>query len=86
MTNNPINYTEHIITNPEIMGGRPVIKGTRIPVETVLQHLAQELDIQTLLEDYPRLTKSDIKACLSYTQDVLGEIYPTPEVQHHSTL
>ncbi len=86
MTNNPINYTEHIITNPEIMGGRPVIKGTRIPVETVLQRLAQELDIQTLLEDYPRLTKSDIKACLIYTQDVLEEIYPTPEVQHHSPL
>jgi uncharacterized protein (DUF433 family) len=81
-----INYTEHIITDPAIMGGRPVIKGTRIPVEIVLHRLAQELDIQTLLEDYPRLTEDDIKACLAYAQDVLGEIYPTPEHPHQSHL
>jgi uncharacterized protein (DUF433 family) len=85
MTHKTINYTKHIITNPKIMGGRPVIKGTRIPVETVLHRLAHELDTKTLLEDYPRLTEDDIKACLAYTQDILGEIYPAPEAHHHQS-
>jgi|GraSoiStandDraft_15_1057317.scaffolds.fasta_scaffold58224_4 uncharacterized protein (DUF433 family) len=77
-----INYSEHISVNNNIMGGKPVIKGTRIPVETVLERLANDLDTKTLFADYPRLTEDDIKACLSYAQDVLGEIYPTPEGKH----
>lgn len=82
MATKHISYYEYIIVNPEILGGRPVIKGTRIPVEVVLERLAHDLDTKTLFEDYPRLTEDDIKACLSYAQDVLEEIYPTPETKH----
>lgn len=78
----PVNYSEHIIVNPDTLGGIPVVKGTRIPVEIVLKRLAHDLDTKTLFADYPRLTEDDIKACLSYAQDVLGEIYPTPEGKH----
>ncbi len=78
-----INYSEHISINLSILGGKPVIKGTRIPVETILERLAHDLNTKTLFEDYPRLTEDDIKACLSYAQDVLGEIYPTPEAKNH---
>jgi uncharacterized protein (DUF433 family) len=71
---------ERIIVDPDILAGKPVIKGTRIPVELVLKRLAQDLDIQALLEAYPRLELDDIRACLAYASEVVeGEdIYPTP--------
>jgi uncharacterized protein (DUF433 family) len=55
-----------IVVDPEIMVGKPVVRGTRIPVELVLQKLASNLDIEGLLIDYPRLTREDIKACIEY--------------------
>ena len=73
-------YQDRIIVDPEIMVGKPVVKGTRIPVELVLKRLAQDLDVETLLEAYPRLTLDDIRACLEYAQAVVvGEaFYPAP--------
>ncbi|MDQ3959414.1 MAG: DUF433 domain-containing protein [Pseudomonadota bacterium] len=44
------------------MGGEPVIKGTRIPVDLILDRLASDLDLKTLFVDYPDLTEEDIKA------------------------
>ena len=44
------------------MVGKPVVKGTRIPVELVLKRLAQDLNVETLLKAYPRLTLEDIRA------------------------
>lgn len=77
--NKKINiYQDRIIIDPEIMTGKPVVKGTRIPVDLVLKRLAQDLNINTLLEAYPRLTQEDIKACILYAQALVeGEdIYP----------
>lgn len=73
-------YQERIIIDPEILTGKPVIKGTRIPVDLILKRLAQDLDIQHLLEAYPRLTIEDIRACIEYAQNLVeGEmIYPAP--------
>jgi uncharacterized protein (DUF433 family) len=51
-------YIERITQNPEIMAGKPVIKGTRIPVERVLAHLAQNADLADLFAAYPELTES----------------------------
>ena len=79
------NYHERIVVNPKIMVGKPVIKGTRIPVELVLERLAQDLDTTTLYHDFPRLTPADVKACLAYAQALVeGEdIYPTEEHEPH---
>lgn len=68
MANQHTNYHEHISINPHILGGKPVIKGTRIPVEIVLARLAHDLDTKTLFVDYPQLTQEDVKAILHYTQ------------------
>lgn len=57
---------DRIVVNPQVMAGKPVVRGTRIPVELVLQKLAQNPDIDELLLDYPRLTRDDIRACLEY--------------------
>ncbi len=71
-------YNERIVINPDILVGKPVIKGTRIPVELVLKRLAQDLNVKTLTEAYPRLTVEDIKACLEYAEKLVGneEIHP----------
>ena len=84
MTTKQIHYQDRIIVDPRILVGKPVIKGTRIPVELVLKRLSQDLDMQTIFEAYPRLTEADVKACLAYAEALVEgeEIYPLePETQ-----
>lgn len=73
------------------MGGKPVIKGTRIPVDLILERLAYDLDLKTLFEDYPTLTKEDVKACLAFAKELLEEetffpMVPEQAQQHHTSL
>ncbi len=57
---------DRIIQDPAIMVGKPVVKGTRIPVERVIQHLAENPDLDDLFQAFPHLTLEDVKACLAY--------------------
>jgi uncharacterized protein (DUF433 family) len=59
-------YKDRITTNPQIMVGKAVVKGTRIPVERVVAHLANNPDLTDLFAAYPELTVADVKACLHY--------------------
>ena len=52
--------------DPEVMVGKPVVKGTRITVEAVLAHLADNPNMDDVLAAYPRLTLDDVRACLDY--------------------
>lgn len=61
--------TKRIEINPKIMLGKPVIKGTRIPVEIILRKLSQNISTQQIFKDYPKLTKKDIQAALEYAAD-----------------
>ncbi|HLE74504.1 MAG TPA: DUF433 domain-containing protein, partial [Candidatus Bathyarchaeia archaeon] len=67
-----------IVVNPKVMTGKPVIKGTRIPVEQILKLLAQGLSSDDILKDYPHLKKNDITAALLYAAKIMGreEVYP----------
>jgi uncharacterized protein (DUF433 family) len=69
---------ERIVVNPKVMGGKPIVKGTRITVQQVLKLLAQGLSSTDILKDYPHLTKEDITAVLLYAAKVAGEeeVYP----------
>ena len=69
---------ERIVVNPEIMVGKPVIKGTRIPVDTILRLLAQGMSQREILEDYPQLKKEDIRAALEYGAAIVEgeEVFP----------
>jgi uncharacterized protein (DUF433 family) len=60
-----------IVVDPQVMTGKPVLKGTRVPVEIVLRRLALDLDIDALLADYPRLTRDDVRACVEYAEGLL---------------
>ena len=68
-----LSYPERIIRDPRIMVGKPVVKGTRIPVATVLAHLAESPNLDELFLDYPELTEEDVKACLAYAQSLVVE-------------
>jgi uncharacterized protein (DUF433 family) len=64
-------YRERIVTDPEILVGKPVIKGTRIAVELVLAYLAHTPDLDELFADYPELTREDVQAVLAYAQEAV---------------
>jgi len=66
---------KRIVVNPKVMVGKPVIKGTRIPVDTIVRLIAQGMKTEDILDDYPNLSKEDIKAALLYSAEVVsGEI------------
>ena len=66
------NILERIETNPGIMFGKPVIKGSRLPVEIILEKLGYGLSEEELLKEYPLLSREDIKASLLYAAKILS--------------
>lgn len=60
---------DRVEVNPEVMLGKPVIRGSRVPVELLLRKLAEGATIQDLLDAYPRLTAEDIRAALAYAAE-----------------
>lgn len=68
---NTINWRDYITTDPKIMVGKPIIKGTRITVELIVDKLANGEPIDEILIDYPHLTRESIYACLHYAADAV---------------
>ena len=68
-----MNYKTRITVNPDIMLGKPIIKGTRITIELILRKLAEGMKEKELLEAYPGLKQEDILAALSYSADVISK-------------
>ena len=66
-------YADRIVQDPDILVGKPVVKGTRIPVELVLAKLAANPDVAELFVDYPRLTREDVQACLAYAEELVQQ-------------
>ncbi len=64
--------SERISIKPDVCNGRPVIRGTRITVQTVLEFLAAGDSVEDVLQEYPRLTRADVQACLDYASRVMG--------------
>ena len=61
-----------ITADPEILGGKPIVRGMRIPADLVLSLLAQGVSQEEILEDYPELEPEDIRACIAYAQAVIA--------------
>ena len=64
--------TDRIEINPDVMLGKPVIRGTRITVELILRKLSEGMSETELFDAYPRLTQVDIQAALAYAADTLS--------------
>ena len=77
--NQPI-YQKRIIADPWILAGKPVVKGTRIAVDLMLEELAQNPEIAELLAAHPVLTRDDVQACLAYAKGIVTgeEVSPKP--------
>ncbi len=67
--------TERISLDPKICNGKPVVQGTRITVQTVLEFLAAGDSTEAVIEDYPALTKADVQACLDYASRLMANHY-----------
>ena len=64
--------SERISIKPDVCNGRPVVRGTRITVQTVLEFLAAGDSIEDVLEEYPSLTREDVLGCLQYSSRLMG--------------
>ena len=73
MAKEHLDYEDRIVADPKIMVGKPVVKGTRIPVELVLEELSHNPDLDELFAAHPALTLDDVKACLAYAKRLVTE-------------
>jgi uncharacterized protein (DUF433 family) len=75
-----MNWQERIMVDPNVLVGKPIIKGTRIAVEFVIDLLARGWTTDQILKEYDHLTPDDIQACLAYAGEVLKteRVYVTP--------
>jgi len=71
-----IRWQEHIIIAPDVHHGDPCIKGTRIPVTTIIGSLADGLTVAEIQESFPQLTAEDIRAALAYAAEVMHVVTP----------
>jgi uncharacterized protein (DUF433 family) len=67
-----MTITDRIEINPKVMMGKPVIRGTRIPVELILRKISEGANERDLIDAYPRLRREDIQAALRYAADTLA--------------
>ncbi len=66
------NVLDRVVIDPDVMGGKPVIKGTRIPVELIVRMLAEGATEADILGEYSRLAPDDIRAALTYAAHILS--------------
>ena len=66
----PVECKRHIVSEPEILRGKPRLKGTRIPVGLVLGYLAAGKTAEEILAEFPEVTREQIAACLDYARDL----------------
>jgi uncharacterized protein (DUF433 family) len=69
-----------IVIDPDICNGRPVIRGTRITAQTVLEFLAAGDSIEEVLEEYPSLTRQDVLACVRFSSELMRHQFSLKEV------
>ncbi len=67
-----MNYADRVVIDPGIMLGKPVNKGTRITVESILRKLSEGMTIDHMLTSYSHLSKEDIYAALNYASDLIA--------------
>lgn len=76
-----MTVTDRVEIDPRVMLGKPVIRGTRIPVELLLRKLSEGASESDLIDAYPRLTREDIQAAIRYAADTLAHeevVFVTP--------
>jgi len=65
-----IDWREYIVSTPDVLRGKPRIKGTRITVSLILGYLAAGMSAEDIIKEFPDLTKEQVAACLDYARDL----------------
>lgn len=68
-----MDWRSRIVSDPDILAGKPVVRGTRISVQLILGWLAQGWTPAMILESYPQITEADIRAALAFAEEFLRE-------------
>ena len=66
-----MNWRDHIHSDDGVLGGKPVVRGTRISVELILEYLSDGGSVADILDGYPSLTEADIRAAIAFSHDLL---------------
>ena len=78
-----MDYNDHIVRDPKVCGGQPVIKGTRVTLRTVLASLADGATVEQIVREFPSLTEDDVRAVVAFAATSAQEDLPvngTPAV------
>ena len=73
-----MDWRDRVVADPAVMVGKPVVKGTRLTVEFIIQLLGNGWSIGEILEEYPQVTDEDIRACLHYAPDIVKMVREYP--------
>ena len=74
-----MNYQDRILRDPQIMGGEPVLRGTRVPLRTLLASLAEGATTAEILADFPTLSEEDVRAAIAFAANSAQEDMPLLE-------
>jgi uncharacterized protein (DUF433 family) len=75
-----VDYTQFIVRDPEICGGQPVIRGSRVTLRTVLASLAEGASVAEIVADFPSLSETDVRAVIAFAAASTEEDLPVPSV------
>ncbi len=79
-----MRYKHYIVRDPKVCGGQPIIRGTRVPVRTILASLAEGGSIKKILKDFPTLTERDVRAVIAFAATSAKDDLPfseTPDIR-----
>jgi uncharacterized protein (DUF433 family) len=68
-----MDWRERIHSNPDVMGGKPVVRGTRITVELILEYFEDGASVGDILEAYPHVREDDVRAAVSFAREMLHD-------------
>ena len=74
-----LNYTDVIVRDPQICGGEPVVRGTRVTIRTILASLAEGAWLDEILADFPTLTEAQVRAIIAFAAASAEEDLPVPQ-------
>ncbi len=82
----PSEHDDRIVLDPEILAGKPTVRGTRISVEVVLEFLERDLATDEIFEAFPKLTPDDVRACIIYARELVMKQRVKPAAPRRATL
>ena len=77
-----MNFKDTITSNPDICNGECIIKGTRVTLRSVLASLAEGASIEEILQDFPTLSESDVRAVIAFAASAAEDDFPIPALPH----